>query len=57
MGLIESYNVTEIQRDTLRDMIHEGMEESHRQQEEMMLAEGEFAHVIALLEKLADNKI
>lgn len=57
MGLIESYNVTEIQRDTLRDMIHEGVEESHRQQEEMMLAEGEFAHVIALLEKLADNKI
>lgn len=55
--LIESYNLTEIQRETLRDLIHEGWEQSLRLQEDAALPEGDFAHVIAMLEKLASNKI
>jgi len=53
--LIDSYQVTQMQRDTIREMIEDGIEESLRLNDEAALAEGDFTRVIALLEKLANN--
>lgn len=53
--LIDSYQVTQVQRDTIREVIEEGIEESLRLSDEAALAEGDFTRVIALLEKLANT--
>jgi CheY-like chemotaxis protein len=53
--LIDSYQITQIQRDTICEMIEEGIEESLRLHDESALAEGDFTRVIALLEKLANS--
>jgi DNA-binding response OmpR family regulator len=54
--LIESFNITPIQNDTIHHMIEEGIDESLRLFDEAALAEGDFDRVIAMLEKLAKNK-
>lgn len=56
IGLIESYQVTDIQRETLRDVIAEGLDRSMQLQDEAALAEGDFIHIIDLLENLANGK-
>lgn len=53
--LVDSYQMTQIQRDTMREMIEEGIDESLRLHDEAALAEGDFTRVIALLEKLANS--
>jgi CheY-like chemotaxis protein len=54
--LVESYNVTGIQRETVSDLIEDGIESTLRLHDEASLAEGDFDRVIAMLEKLASNK-
>lgn len=54
--VIESFNITSIQRDTIRDMIQDGIDGALKHYDEAALAEGDFARVIAMLEKLAKNK-
>ena len=55
-SLANSYNLTNIQRETLHDVLHEGNETALKFHDEASLAEQDFSRVIAMLEKLADNK-
>jgi CheY-like chemotaxis protein len=54
--LIDSFNVTPIQRDTIHDLLHDGIEVALRHYDESALAEGDFERVIFMLEKLAKSK-
>lgn len=56
-SLANSYNLTNIQRETLHDVLHEGNETALQFHDEASLAEQDFSRVIAMLEKLANNKI
>jgi DNA-binding response OmpR family regulator len=51
-GLIESLNVTDIQRETLQQTIEDGMESLARVHEEAVLADDQFASVITSLQSL-----
>ena len=55
-SLANSYNLTNIQRETLHDVLYEGNETALKFHEEASLAERDFSRVIAMLEKLANNK-
>lgn len=51
--LIEGFELTPFQRETIDELIQEGIEEALAHYDESALAEGDFARVIAMLEQLA----
>jgi len=54
--MIDSFNVTPIQRDTIHDLLYDGIDVTLRLYDETALAEGDFERVILMLEKLTKNK-
>lgn len=54
--LIECYNLTTIQRETIQEMIRDGIDVSLGYHDEAAWAEGDFARVVAMLENLARDK-
>lgn len=54
--LIDSFSVTPIQRDTIHDLLYDGIDVALRHFDESADAEGDFERVILMLEKLAKSK-
>jgi len=55
--LVDGFDLTPVQRETISDLIHEGAEQSLRHYDESAHVESDFENIVGMLEKLAKARV